>query len=146
MRISDWSSDVCSSVLGDVIAGHRLEQRLMPEMAGVETWGATELRLQRRVELVLTVAGAGPDEEAAFTALANAVARVDSPHIPSVLESGRAGNRLFLSARHVEAEPLGDLIAARGPLVHESAAAVVAQVSMALAALDLYGTGLKSRP
>src|SRR3546814_13338720 len=49
MRISDWSSDVCSSDLADRDADrHRAPARLAPDAAGVRRPGGPQRRAQRR--------------------------------------------------------------------------------------------------
>ncbi|MDO9457073.1 serine/threonine-protein kinase, partial [Nocardioides sp.] len=95
---------------------------------------ATDTVLQRPVALkVVTAVLADSDEfRARFAHEAEALARLDSPHIIQIFDHGEQDGVPYIATQYVAGGDLGGLLAERGPLPSAMAASVCAQVADAL--------------
>lgn len=103
-------------------------------------WQAYDTRLDRRVALkvlrsdVLPSGTAGRSVLARFRREARLTARLEHSGVPAMFDVGVDGDQLFLVMQLVDGADLGDVLAERGRLSVEWAAAIAAQIAAVLAA------------
>jgi predicted Ser/Thr protein kinase len=122
------------------VGDYRLEQLIGRGGMGV-VYRATQVSLGRTVAIKLIAEAAADDPafRARFKREARLAAGIDHPNVIPVYQADEAAGRLYIAMRYVEGTDLGALIAARGPLPAEEAAAIVEQVAAALDAAHARG-------
>ncbi|HEX5402061.1 MAG TPA: serine/threonine-protein kinase [Pseudonocardiaceae bacterium] len=117
-------------------------------------WEAYDTRLDRRVALkvlrpdVLPTGTAGRSVLARFRREARLTARLEHPGVPAVFDVGVDDGQLYLVMQLVDGKDLGDVLAERGRLPVDWAAAIGAQIAAVLVgahALSLVHRDLKPR-
>jgi Protein kinase domain len=129
----DFSARLARFEAGSRLAGYRLET---PVGAGgmAVVWRARHERLDRLVALkILDPARASnPAFRQRFDAEAQAVAKVEHPHIIRVYDAGDADGVLFIAMQFVPGGDLGRLLEREGPLSRERAVEIISPVASAL--------------
>src|SRR4051794_236214 len=125
---------------GMAIGDYRLEELIGRGGMGV-VYRATQLSLGRTVAIKLIAEAAADDPafRARFKREARLAAGIDHPNVIPVYQADESAGRLYIAMRYVEGTDLGALIAERGPLPVEEAAAIVDQVAAALDAAHARG-------
>jgi serine/threonine-protein kinase len=115
------------------VGDYRLEELIGRGGMGV-VYRATQVSLGRTVAIKLIAEAAADDPafRARFKREARLAAGIDHPNVIPVYQADEADGRLYIAMRYVEGTDLGALIASRGPLPAEEAAAIVEQVAAAL--------------
>lgn len=127
-------------VEGTEFAGCRIEGVVGRGGMGV-VYRATQLGLGRPVALKLLAAdrAADPEFRARFQREWQMAAAIDHPNIIPVYAAGEERGTLYLVLRYVDGVDLHELLARSGPLTAGRAAAIVAQVGLALDAAHAAG-------
>ena len=123
---------------GSTIAGYRIE-RLERVASRASVYRAGQLALGRDVALYVADAPAGSAPADEFLDMARRLAVLDQPHVLSVYEAGEADGRVFATGQARPSRTVADVLAEDGAMPPARAAAVVAQVSSALRALEAAG-------
>lgn len=102
---------------------------------------ATDTVLNRPVALKVVTDVLASNEEflTRFGLEADALARLDSPHVIQIFDHGQQDGVPFIATQYVAGGDLGMLLAERGPMPYAAAAAVCAQVAEALDAAHRVG-------
>jgi serine/threonine-protein kinase len=118
--------------VGPVIPGYEIEVVLGCGGMGV-VYKARHLALKRTVALKMVLAGghAGPRERARFRIEAEAVARLQHPHIVQIHEVGEAGGRAYCALEYVEGGNLAGKIDGQ-PMPAREAARLVEALARAM--------------
>ena len=113
-------------------ARHRLIREVGDGGMGI-VYEAEDLRLKRIValKLVRSAAFARPQEMARFRAEAEAVARLDHPHIVPIHEVGEADGQPFFTMKLMEGGSLADHLRG-GPLPPREAAGLISKIARAV--------------
>lgn len=129
---------------GDTFGRYRVEAALGQGGMGV-VLTAVHLDLGRRVALKLLAPQlVGSDDMVArFRREAQALARLDSPHVVQVYDTGEHDGWLYIATQLIPDGDLADLVQRRGPLPAAEALALVDQVLAGLA--DAHAVGLIHR-
>jgi TolB-like protein/Tfp pilus assembly protein PilF/tRNA A-37 threonylcarbamoyl transferase component Bud32 len=126
-------TDAQRSSLADALAGRYLIEQEMGRGAAATVYLAQDLRHGRRVALKVlnSELGAALGVER-FQREIRTQARLQHPHILSLLDSGSAAGRLFCTMPYVEGGSLRDRLRREGPLPVGTAAQLAAEVASAL--------------
>ena len=124
---------------GMEVLGCRLISPIGSGAAGT-VFRARQLRLERDVAVKLVPEGdAGVDTAERFRREVRAIAALDHPHVVPVHDAGESGGLLVLVMKLIDGVDLRTLVAERGPVEPEAAAAIIAQVADALDAAHAAG-------
>ena len=128
---------------GESLGRYRIERRLGHGAMGV-VYAATQLDLGRTVALKVLAPGLADEEEYQhrFAREAEALARVDSPHIVQIFEADRMENWQYLVMQYVPGGDLRQLID-EGPLTLRDALKIVGDVASGLD--DAHSVGVLHR-
>lgn len=118
---------------GSTFGRYRIDEEIGRGGMGV-VYLATDTHLNRPVALKVIAAHhtGNPTFVAQFLREAELLARLDSPHITAVYDSGTTEGHPFVASQYVEGGDLARILAERGSLSPETAVAVCAQVAQAL--------------
>ncbi len=123
---------------------YRIESRLGMGGMGV-VYAATDTRLHRTVALKVISGQLAGDEVfvARFDREAEALSRLDSPHVIAIYDHGEVDGVPYIATQYVAGGDLGAMLARRGPLAPALAAAVCVQLAGAL--VDAHRVGVVHR-
>lgn len=127
-------TDVPAPAPGDHVAHYRVDSVVRREGA-TTVLDATDTRLGRRVTLrVVPAGGDGESDEAAerFRREAATLARLESPHVLAVYDSGSDAGHLWSATQRPAGGDLADVLATYGRVPPEPAALLCSQVADAL--------------
>ena len=125
---------------GSRFGGYLIERTLGRGGMGI-VYLARQLELDRPVALKVIRPELAHDEHfrARFRAESRTAASIDHPRVVTVFGAGELDGLLYVAMRYVDGEDLGRLIAARGALRPERAAALMADVADGLDAVHAAG-------
>ncbi|MGI8593195.1 MAG: protein kinase domain-containing protein [Solirubrobacteraceae bacterium] len=126
--------------VGTVVGGHELEALVGRGGMGV-VYRARHVLLDRVVALKLLAPELAHDTEfrTRFERESRIAGALDHPNVVPVHDAGEDDGRLFITMRYVDGTDLREMVASRGGLPPELAAAIVAQVGSALDAAHAHG-------
>lgn len=118
---------------GQTYGRYRVERRLGQGGMG-EVFAATDTTLNRpaAVKLVSGPLASDPEFRTRFAREADALARLDSPHVIAIYDHGEQDGVPYIATQLVAGGDLDGLLSLRGPLPLATAAAICAQVADAL--------------
>jgi streptogramin lyase len=125
---------------GTVFAGHRIEAVAGRGGMGV-VYQATQLALDRTIALKVIAAGLLDDQAVRnrFVRESKVAASIDHPNVIPIYYAGEEHGIAYIAMRYVPGDDVRSLVRRVGPLPHERAAHIIAQIGSALDAAHSAG-------